>query len=410
MIKRVALAAVRVGRSQILGVGAQVLGAAPVIVMSIYLAHGVGLAAVADYAMLIGVSAVVYTLGVLGLRTRLVLDRFRAFAEDDYYAMRIIAAALMAAVVLLMGPFFQVPLMLALAVALMRSGDAALDLVMAVDQVRRDERKHLYGYIIGSSVKLALLLGFLLIGEVSGLLSPFLAFALSSGLYAAYAWWHFVKRRESRGALFGAGRAAQLLRLLRFSVAFAIAQILCSLLTSAPRIALTSIADRELAGAAAAALSVATLIGMTYFAVWLRWLPRFGVDRLRPANVMMFIAEITAALVLVLGAIWLVGRPAMALVYGISAASHLDMTLWTLASCAIFFFFMTLANLFKPTRLPWAESAVYIGGLCAIFLAFGLKPGTSIPTLLLVGALGMALIEILSLAALIIRRRLEGLT
>lgn len=373
--------------------------------MSVYLAHAVGLAAVADYAMLIGVSAVVYTLGVLGLRSRLVLDRFRAFTEDDYYALRIVAAAIMAPVVLLMGPIFHAPLMLALAVALMRSGDAALDLVMALDQVRRDERTHMYGYIIGAGVKLALLLVLLLISEVSGLLSPFTAFALASALFAAFAWWQFLDRRESRAALFGVGRPARLLRLLRQSAAFTIAQILCSLLTSAPRIALTSITDRELAGAAAASLSVATLIGMTYFAVWLRWLPRFGMDRLRFDNVMMFVGEITATLLLILGTIWLAGRPAMALVYGITVPYHLEMTLWTLMSCAIFFFTMTLANLFKPTRLPWAESAVFAGGLGAIFLAFQLQPGISIPALLMLGAAGMAIVEVLALAALLFLRR-----
>jgi hypothetical protein len=373
--------------------------------MSVYLAHAVGLAAVADYAMLIGVSAVAYTLGVLGLRSLLVLDRFRAFAEEDYFAMRIIAAAIMAPMIMLMGPLFQAPLLLTLAVALMRSGDAALDLVMALDQVRRDERSHMYGYIHGAVVKLALLLAFLLISEVTGLISPFVAFTLACALSAAYSWWLFMKRRESRDVLFSAGRAAQLLRLLRQSFAFAIAQILCALLTSAPRIALTSITDRELAGAAAAALSVATLIGMAYFAIWLRWLPRFGMNRLRCDNVLFFVGEITVTLLLILGTVWLVGRPAMALVYGITDPHRLDMTLWTLITCAIFFFIMTLANLFKPTRLPWAESAVYAGGLSAIFLAFLLQPEISIPALLILGAAGMAIVEVLALAVLFILRR-----
>ena len=376
--------------------------------MSVYLAHAVGLAAVADYAMLIGVSAVVFTLGVLGLRSRLVLDRFRVFAEGDYYAMRIVAAGIMVPVIMLMGPLFHAPLMLTLAVALMRSGDAALDLVMALDQVRRDERTHMYGYINGAVVKLVLLLVLLLTSEVTGLLTPFVAFALASALHAAYSWWLFMKRRESRDALFKAGRAAQLLRLLRNSVAFAIAQILCALLTSAPRIALSSITDRELAGAAAASLSVATLIGMTYFAVWLRWLPRFGQNQLRLDNALMFAGEITATLVLILGTVWVAGRPAMALVYGITDPSRLDMTLWTLITCAIFFFAMTLANLFKPTRLPWAESAVYAGGLGAIFLTFQLQPGTSIPVLLMLGAAGMAVVEVLAVATLVFLRRRPG--
>lgn len=405
MVRSITSTAIRIGRSQLMGLGAQVLGAAPVIAMSVYLAHAVGLAAVADYGVLIGVSAVAFTLGMVGLRTRLVLDRFCGFAEDDYYVLRIVATVVMVPVILLSGLVLDAPLTLTLAVALMRSGDAALDLVMALDQVRRDDRVHMYGYLHGSGVKLALLLALLALTEGTGLLPPLTAFALASGLHAAYAWGLFLKRRESRVGLFGSGRAAGVLQLLRHSVVFAVAQIICAFLTSAPRIALTAIPDRDLAGSAAAALSVATLIGMAYFAVWLRWVPRFGKNGLRVDSAMAFIAEMTAALMLILGAVWLAGRPAMALIYGISVPSHLDTTLWTLLSSALFFFTMTLANLFKPTRLPWAESAVYGGGLGAICLAFTLLPGASIPALLLAGASGMALLEILALAVLLLRHR-----
>ena len=405
MVRRTASAALRAGRSQLLGLVAQLLGAAPLIGMSIYLSHVVGLKAVAEYAVLVGASAVAFTVGMVGLRSRLVLDRFQSFDEDDYYVLRSVASLLMALSIVTWGQLLGAPLILTVAVALMRVGDAALDLIMALDQVRREDREHMYGYIRGAGARIVLLVLVLGLADLTDLVSPYSAFALASGLHAGYVWMLFLKRRESRVALCAPGRGGSVLRLLRHSMVFAVAQIICALLTSAPRIALPTIADRDLAGASAAALSVATLIGMSYFAIWLRWLPRLGMAKPQMNRAAAFLGEMSVALALVLVCVWFMGRPAMALVYGIESPGHLDMTHRTLMACAVFFFIMTLANLFKPSRLPWAESAIYCGGLVAIWLAFTARPGISIPGLLLAGALGMAILGMVSLTVLLVMRR-----
>lgn len=382
------------------------LGAAPVIAMSIYLSHALGLAAVADYAVLTGASAVAFTLGMIGLRSRLVLDRFRSFDEGDYYTLRIAGSLGMTLGILGWGMALDAPVMLTLAVALMRAGDAALDLIMALDQVRREDRAHMYGYIRGSAIKLALLMVALAAGEATGLLSPYASFAVASGLHALTAWVQFLRHREETTPLLHGGRPRSVARLLRHSVVFAMAQILCAVLTSAPRISLLALTDREMAGSVGAALSVATLVGMAYFAVWLRWVPRFGKDGLQPRRALLFMAEMAVALAVILACVALLGRPAMALIYGIETPAYLDMTNATLIACAVFFFVMTLANLFKPTRLPWAESATYVGGLAALWLAQMALPGvTSIPVLVLAGTAGMVLLELLFFAVLVLTRR-----
>lgn len=406
MLRRIASAAVRVGRSQLLGLGAQVLGAAPVIAMSIYLSHALGLSAVADYAMLTGASAVAFTLGMIGLRSRLVIDRFRSFNEGDYYTLRIAGSLGMSLGIFCWGMALGAPVMLTLAVVLMRAGDAALDLVMALDQVRREDRAHMYGYIRGSAIKLALLVVALAAREATGLLTPYAAFALASGLHVLTAWMQFLRRRKETTPLLHGGRPGSVARLLRQSVVFAMAQIICAVLTSSPRIALPALTDRDMAGSVGAALSVATLVGMTYFAVWLRWVPRFGKDGLQPLRALLFMAEMVVALAMILTCLALLGRPAMALVYGIETSAYLDMTNATLMACALFFFVMTLANLFKPTRLPWAESATYVGGLAALWMAQMALPGvTSIPVLVLAGTAGMSLLGLLSFAVLFLTRR-----
>lgn len=401
MTSRVLSKLFRAGRSQFLGIGAQVVAAAPVILISIYLAQTIGLGTVADFTVLIGLSSVIFTLSMIGLRSRLVLDRFRVFAEPAYYTVRIAATGVMALGIFAFGLAIGAPVILTVAVMLMRVGDAALDLVLAIDQVRREARRHIYGYLEGGAVKLLLIVVFLAGSHFDGSIDPFAAFMLASASYALYAWRMFLMRCESKAWIDLRTGVPELGRLIRHSLAFAVAQILCAALTSAPRIALPTVSgDRDMAGAAAAALSVSTLVGMAFFAVWLRWIPRFGMEGIRRMTTFHFLIESSAALGIMAIAILLIGSPVMAVLYAIDSPSHLDVAEKTLLASLAFFFLMTLANLFKPTRLPWAESLIYLGGLIAIGLALSLAQGITIPGLLAAASGGMAVAGIASLSLL----------
>lgn len=396
------------GRSQFLGLGAQLIAAAPIIAMSIYMSRTVSLAAVADFALLIGVSSVVFTLGMIGLRSRLVLDRYRDFSEADYYSLRILATGAMALIILVAGLALGASPLLTLAVIFLRIGDAALDLAMAVDQVHREDRAHMYGYLNGSTFKLVMIVLALGTAEFTGWIDPFVAFTLAGLIHAAYAWTLFLRRREKSGTLLTSGTVRACLRLIRHSAVFAVAQIICAVLTSAPRLALPGIADRDLAGAAGAALSVSTFLGMAYFAVWLRWVPRFGRDGLSTRKVAMFGAEMSLGLATMLAVLWVIGSPLMRAMFALTEAAHLQVALSTLMASAVFFFVMTLANLFKPTRLPWSESAVYLGGIAAVLLFVALESAPQIPALLLVAAAGMLITEAAALAFLKLTQEAEA--
>lgn len=400
MLKGLANRILYAGRSQVLGMGAQLIAAAPIIAMSIYLSRAVSLAAVADFALLIGASSVIFTLGMIGLRSRLVLDRFQDFAEADYYSLRMLATGAMALIILIAGIALDAPLALTLAVVFLRIGDAALDLVMAVDQVRREDRAHLYTYLNGSIFKLVTIVFALGSAELTDSVNVFVAFAFAGLIYAIYAWAIFLRRREEKGPLLGPGALHSMLCLTRHSAAFAVAQIICSVLTGAPRLALPSIADRDLAGAAGAALSVATVLGMAFFAVWLRWVPRFGKDGLSTHKAAMFGAEMSLGLAAMLALLWLVGAPMMAAVFALTDPAHLETARATLLASAVFFFVMTLANLFKPSQLPWAESVIYLGGIAVVLLLVAQEGAPNIPTMLLGAAAGMMATECAALAVL----------
>lgn len=389
-----------VGRSQILGLSAQIIAAAPIIVISIFFARTIGLAAVADFTLLIGISSVAFTLGMIGLRSRLVLDHFRNFAEVDYFGLRVVATFAMALVILTAGLAVSAPPVLTITVMFLRIGDAALDLVMAVDQVRRKDREHMYGYLKGSVFKLVLILLALLVSELIGTISIFSAFACAAVLHAFYAWILLLSRRAGKKTIFGSKTLITIFRLMRHSAVFAVAQIICAVLTSAPRLALPTMADRELAGAAGVALSVSTFLGMAYFAVWLRWMPRFGKDGLNARKTILFVVEMTIGLIAMLMTLWAIGAPVVGTIFALTEPAYLEMALLTLMASAIFFFVMTLANLFKPTRLPWAESFVYLGGLAGATFVILPDIAAQPPQILLAAAMGMIVVEFLALFVL----------
>lgn len=392
-------------RSQLLGLGAQLIAAAPIIAMSIYLSRAVSLAAVADFALLIGVSSVIFTLGMIGLRSRLVLDRFRDFSEADYYSLRLLATGLMASTILIAGLALGASPLLTLAVVFLRIGDAALDLTLAVDQVRRDDRVHIYGYLNGSSFKLVMIVLTLGLAELTGWVDPFAAFALAGVTHAVFSWALFMRRRQEAGALLTSSTLRACLRLIRHSFVFAAAQIICAILTSMPRLALQGIADRDLAGATGAALSVSTLLGMAYLAIWLRWVPHFGRDGLNARNLAIFGVEVSLGLAIMLAILWAIGAPVMGAIFAITEPDLLEVTVATLIASAVFFFVMTLANLFKPTRLAWTESLVYLGGIVAMLLLWAMNKSPQIPALLLTATVGMLGVEAATLAVLKFSRK-----
>lgn len=399
----------RAGRSQLLGLSAQLIAATPIIAISIYLSRAVSLAAVADFALLVGISSVAFTVGMSGLRSWLVMDRFREFTEGNYYSLRIFATGPMALIILIAGPAFGAPISLTFAVVFLRIGDSALDLVMGIDQVRREDRAHMYGYLHGSIFKLAIILLAQGTAELTGWVDPILAFALAGAIYAVYAWNLALRLRLDRPIVHASGALSVIVRLLRHSAAFAMAQIVCAALISTPRIMLTALVDRDLAGAAGAALSVSTFCGMAFYAVWLRWAPRLGKDGLSPTNLAKFCTEMSLSLLAMLAVLWLIGERVMGRVFAITEPAHLELALSTLMASAVFLYVVGLANLFKATRLPWAESIVYVVGITSVLLLVIQEGVPQIPALLLAASAGMIAAEVTAAVVLRLLRNAEQL-
>lgn len=367
---------------------AQVIAAIPPMLVAIYLARIEGLAAVADFAMLFAASSLALSFGTTGLRAQLLVDRFGQFGRADYLSLRIASTVIMAGAIAFAGIVIGADPMLVLAVMLLRIGDTGLDLVLGFDQVTMKSDRQLYGFMIGSTVKLVLVSVALFVADLAEGVGIYPAFALAALLYTVQAWFTMARRSHETPAT-GKGAAAQALLLARVSFAFCVAQIICALLTTYPRLALKLVEDQDLAGAAAASLSVATLLGMAYYAVWLRWGPKLGLAGTWSVKSIYFILELLFVLVASEIAIYLLGPFFMAQVFAIGEPALLAVSVQTLLCASLFFLAMNMSNLFKFTSAPWLESATYIAAI-AVMLAHSLVLGSeSIPQLLIIGALAM---------------------
>lgn len=393
-------------RAQTLGVLVQVLSALPMLVISVLLGRTAGFAALADFTLVVGLSAVLLVLSMLGLRTAMLKDRFEVFELNSYIAARLAGVVFLAFSTLIVAAAFDIPFILISIVVLLRIGDLALDLILAIDQVRQSEKQHLYGFLLGQTVKLAaILIAAAYIWWTGTVSDPFAPITFAAASYCAAAFYllaaQYAKVKVKPATKTTGMARGQLLPLFKLAVPFLGASLICALLVSFPRIMLGWYGDDIAAGTVAAALTVATLAGMVFYAIWLRWSPRLGREGLAPGNILLFLAEIALILVLMLLLAALFGGRATAFVYGITSESQVDVVTETLIWSIIFFAAMTTANLFKFSRQPWIESLVFIAGLVAAssVVLYGLEVHTT--GLLAAAALAMLVTQIIAAGLLI---------
>lgn len=396
-----------VGRAQVLGVIAQLVSALPLLLVSVVVARRVGLEALVDLTALIGFSAIISTIALLGLRTRLILEQLQTISFGGYCTLRVCMALVTVVTILVFGIVHQADLALVLMLAFLRVGDILLDLVLAVDQIRLPTTQQLYAYLAGSMAKLSATATAIVAVLLLELSDPYPVLLAAATVYAVYAAKLLRVRWRGESQLAGAKgwRVRKLIFLVRSSLVFMIAQVLCSLLTSYPRLALGSGDKSITAGVAGAALTAATLAGMVYYAVWLRWASRLGKGGLKRSSIVPFFVEL--ALVSVIGAAIAatVGAQVTAAIYGIDGLKHLQLIQQILLWSVVFFSVMTIANLFKPSTVPWAESMTYVAGLAA---AAGLhRANANVPTweLLAAASYGMLAVETAFLVVFLLRRK-----
>lgn len=395
------------GRGQALGVASQLMSALPILLVSVIVAKRAGIEALVDLTTLVGFSAIISTIALMGLRTQLILDRMETINFGSYCALRVLMTLVTVIAIVAFGIINNMELALVLTLALFRLGDLFLDLVLAVDQTRLESATQLYAFFVGNLVKCVAVISGIMALLLFDFGDPFPLFLAAAILYAIYATGILVVRWRAEAQVNSEGRwrVWDLIFLVRASSVFMMAQVLCSLLTSYPRLVLGSGEKSAALGVAGAALMATTLVGMVYYAVWLRWAPRLRKHRITPASVVPFLLELLVISVVGAALALTFGAKIVAAIYSIEGMVHLRLVEQILAWSVAFFALMTLANLFKPTTVPWAESITYMVGLAAAFGLHGLYGDVETWELLAVAAYGMFAVEMAFLVVLTLRRK-----
>lgn len=230
-------------RAQTLGVLSQVLSALPLLFISMQVARTVGLRALAELTLLVGLSAVLFTLSLLGLRTALLKDRFSTINLGTYVAIRLGSGIFLLIASIALSVILNISLMLASVVALLRVGDLALDLTLAIDQVRQTEKEHLYGFLSGQAVKLMVVIfAGLCVWQMETFTAPYFPLLVAASIHCGMAF-HLIRKQCAGTPGVSVIRLARVefglvQALVGQALPFLAAQLLCALLTAFPRITL----------------------------------------------------------------------------------------------------------------------------------------------------------------------------
>lgn len=369
------------------GVFAQLFHAVPVIAISVFLARYVSLESVADFVVLSGISAILLTVSMLGLRTRLIIDQLELFPLASFGFIRIATVFLLFFLIMVSGFLLEISIEICLLLAALRTGDAMLDLALGADQVQRELGSQLHSYFVGSLVKLTLFSGAIATTLFLQINNDFSLFVAAAIVYLTISLILLINACKLKFEFIFSPRNC--FSLIRESLVFLWASVICASLTSFPRFALAEITDRQLAGIEAAALSVSTFFGMVFYSIWLRWAGHFGKTGLKKKDIFTFLAEnilITIGTVVV--SIFILGRICAA-IFDIEYSIYGGTVSRVLSWSSIFFATMNIANLFKFSRIAWAESGVYLVGFVSAAILFLVQDQLPTSQLLATSTIGM---------------------
>jgi len=344
-------------KQHILSVIGQAAAALPPVLVLIFLSRKVGLELAGLFTIVAGISAAAFSTAHWGLRTSVLLDRFRTIDVRTYLIARLFALTLAAVVVAVVSGFLDIDYRLIAGLILFKVSDGLLDLDFAVTQVRSETSDAIAAFAFWHAIKLLLLISALAIAVYSGQGSIQTAFVLA-GLVALMLVSHRIYRtvavkQESRSTT----RAVW--QVFVNAAWFAIAAGLCAIVTSAPRFSLAWLYEGDVLGVIGVTLSASTFFGMVFYTTWTRHLPKFGGPSSFRLTAMRFLAEsfLIGAAIFVVS--WVLLPQIVGFVFAYSEPQQLLLTKQVLVASVVFFVGMNTCNLYKVTARPWMESVSY---------------------------------------------------
>jgi glycosyltransferase involved in cell wall biosynthesis/uncharacterized protein YjeT (DUF2065 family) len=371
------------------GIGGQVAAASPVLVVSIILAHSVGLVPAGQLVIAAGAAALIFTTAFLGLVYFVSVDRLKDFDARDYVFTRVVSTVIALAVLFAVADHLDVPRQLVFLVALLRSGDAAIDMAWGFDLLRRTTASAMQRYTFLNIGKLAIIVVPGLLVFVSDGVAPVPMLTIGSAVAAVVCWiWLIWLSRGERAA----GRGSQIVRsmkLARRALWFTINASSSSAIVSSPRLLVDRFYVGDPLGVVGVTLAFSQIFSMAFMSSWLRWFPKLSQapERDRRFSGMVFESLGMAVLFLLLNLTvmpWVVS-----LMFGLKDPAQNELSRHVLLASTLFGYAMSMANLFKVTRAVYLESVTFLVGIAAGLIYVTMVPSSAVPGFMVAASVGM---------------------
>jgi len=389
-------------KQHLAGIVGQVAAALPLLLVTVTIARLETLADAGRFTVVVGLSAAAFSTALWGLRTSILLDRFREFSPADYARTRAASIVLATTITAAGAAWMRLDWWILLAIVLLRASDALVDLLMASLQVLAGTGRAL-GWFAGlhlaklTLVTFALVVGLFIERDFTYPLICVAGFVSLGGAAQVVRRRVFLPTqvRESVGL-------ARIWRIIVRARWYAAAAVMCSVLTSAPRVIVAKLYEGDLMGVAGVSLSLSTFFGMVYFTIWARNLPRFESTRGGPRVVGLYLIE-WVGVGLALGIVsWFVLPPMAGWIFMFQGAEQQELSRSVLFSGVVFAAGMTLANLYKVTSTPWREVLTYVLPFPVAGMALLFAPWTrNIPSLLWIAGSTMSVSAIPAIVLLV---------
>lgn len=374
----------------VFGIGGQVAAAAPLIVVSIILSHTVGLVTAGHFVIAAGASAIIFTTAFLGFVYYVSIDRLRQFDARDFVITRLLATTVATALLFAVSGRLDIPLPLVLLVALLRMGDAAVDLAWGLDLLRQQTDLAMRRYTFLNVGKLAIVLLPVSLWLVTDAIATVPLLIFGSGVAAVLCWiWLIRLSSGTRAVAPAGGQFARSMRLARYAVWFTIGASASAAVTSAPRLVIDRLYTGDSIGIAGVTLAFSSVFAMAFMSTWLRWFPRLSRTPEGERRLSRMVLESSAMGLFFLLLNMTVMPSVVSLLFGFNVDSGDDLCRKVLVASIFFGFGMNLANLFKVTRAVWLESATYIAGIAAGLGYVMIVPSAGVPGFLIAGSIAM---------------------
>ena len=376
----------------IIGLTGQVSAALPMLLITIVLARWVSVEQAGYFSIYIGSSAVVFSLGLWGLRPQIVLDRYVAFGKSSYSFFRYGAILFSCLVAFMSADDSKLDVILIWIVIFYRSIDSVVDLNMAFDQVSLPNSKAIRNFSLQHVVKLSLVLISLLVGYLFGFVIMYISLFICGVIMLLFN----VSRQMFSQAPFTSIKVSKSFDtaagIFKAGFWFALASLSCAVITNLPRISVASFYEEEALGVVGVTLSVTAFFGMVYNMTWVRALPKFSLIQNRNRVITLFIVENSlVTLILLIGAYFLLPN-IVAFIFDFNGRQNLEISRNVMLCSVIFFCGQIFSNLYKVTSKPWLEVCSYSLALL-VALCWWLVGADSLVSMIMFSLIGFYLME-----------------